>query len=228
LLKNSEHKPRVEWRPINRVSSAVWPMSTRKGVATGKAAQRRRDWIIQGRWWVILVDVLSLRMLLILATLFVVASSLVVAIVGLNLWYLLLLPLFLFGVLLIVPRYLASQEPGKVLAPAFSAFTQDLSSEQDALLLETPVTPVPVDPPLVRVLETYDLRKTQIEHFLMIEEETGKHRLVECSDNALWGYVARSRPLDFPELPYSQIGARPFEEDEIPIEEKQKLDSSWG
>ena len=216
-------------------------MSTRKGVATGKAAQRRRDWIMQGRWWVILVDVLSLRMLLILTTLLVVTSSLVVAIVGLNLWYLLLLPLFLFGVLLLVPRYLASQETGKVFAPAFAAFTQELknstsllalstqelSSQEGLLSLETPETPMPADPPLVRVLETYDLRKTPIEHFLIIEEETGKHRLVECSENSLWGYVARSRPLEFPELPYSQVGNMVLQSGEVPPGEEHRFDPDW-
>src|ERR1700757_443520 len=128
MLKYSERKPHVEGRPVHRISSAFWPLSTRKSVATGKAAQRRRDWIMQGRWWVILVDALSMRMLLILTTLLVVVSSLVVAIVGLSFWYLLLLPLLLFAVLLFVPSYLASRVPTEVSSPRLASFTQELKS----------------------------------------------------------------------------------------------------
>ena len=59
MLKDDEQGPRVPWRHVNRVSSAAWPVNRRREVGTGKAAQRRRDWVMQGRWWIILVDTLS-------------------------------------------------------------------------------------------------------------------------------------------------------------------------
>src|SRR5579883_2548761 len=42
MLKEGESKPRVERRPVNRVSSAVWPRSVRRVVATGKRSEERR------------------------------------------------------------------------------------------------------------------------------------------------------------------------------------------
>ena len=79
MIEDNEGRPHVERRGTNRVSSAVWPLKVRKVVATGKAAQRRRGWIIQGHWWVVLADALAMRVLLIPTTLLVVVSSLLVA-----------------------------------------------------------------------------------------------------------------------------------------------------
>src|SRR5437899_449356 len=149
---------------VNRVSSAIWPAPARRGVATGKAAQRRRDWIMQGRWWVILFDALSLRALLIIATLLVVVSSLAVAVLGLDYWYLLLLPLLLFLCMLIAPSFLASRGLGEIPPSAFSAFTQEFKSSAGYLSVyaqelksnsgllsagSTPETPMPDSSPLV-------------------------------------------------------------------------------
>ena len=82
MIERNERRPHVERRGSNRVSSAVWPVKVRKVVATGKAAQRRRDWIIQGRWWVILADALTMRVLLIPTTLLVSTAFSVVAFCG--------------------------------------------------------------------------------------------------------------------------------------------------
>ena len=41
-----------------RVSRALWPANIRSGVATGKAAQRRRSLILKYRWLAWLLDVL--------------------------------------------------------------------------------------------------------------------------------------------------------------------------
>ena len=87
MIKDDERNPRAAGRYVNRVSSAVWPANIRRVVATGKGAQRRRDWIMQRRWLVILADALSMRALLVLTTLLVVISSLLVAILGLHFWY---------------------------------------------------------------------------------------------------------------------------------------------
>jgi len=199
MLQNNEGRPHVEGRRSNRVSSAVWPLKVRKVVATGKAAQRRRDWIIQGRWEVVLADALAKRVLLIPTTLLVVLSSLLVAFLGLHFWYLLLFPLLLFAALLTIPAFIASRRPVETLSSPLStlaelkSFTGILSSDvqerksqlgilsaesnQDILSGETPLTPMPVAQPLIRVLETYDLRSQPGEFYLttLPGEDYGEH-----------------------------------------------------
>jgi signal transduction histidine kinase len=214
MLKGGELKPHVEQRHVNRVSSAFWPVHIRKGVSTGKAAQRRRDWIMQGRWWIVLIDALSMRVILVSTTLLVVTTSLLVAVLGLRFWYLLLLPLLLFTLLLIVPVFLASRAPQEIMPPpltqdmrssagflsqrahelrnstgflsqyahelrssagTLSQYAHELRSEPGLLTSEAPATPTLIEPPLVRVLETYDLRTTPVKHFLAnIPEDTSK------------------------------------------------------
>ncbi len=251
MLKESESKPHVEGRPVNRVSSAVWPLSVRRVVATGKAAQRRRDWIMQGRWWVALADVLPMRVLLVIATLLVVVSSLLVAVLGLRFWFLLPLPLLLFLSVLFLPVFLASRVPPETVPSSFSGlaqelrsstgllslhaqelrsnpgflqelrsnpgflqdlrsnpgflqelrsnpgFLQDLRSNPGLLSSEAPATPMPADQPLVRVLETYDLREPQSRQHLgeIARRETGRYRAVRYSDQDAW-QAAATEPLE--------------------------------
>ena len=250
MIKGGERKPHVEGRHGNRVSSAVWPVNVRRVVATGKAAQRRRDWIMQGRWWIILVDALSMRILFILTTLLVVVSSLLVAALGLHFWYILVAPLLLFALVLIVPIFLASRTIVEA-TPPLSAFAQEWKSSTGMLSLyaqelksnpgflqelksnpgflqelksnpgylqelksnpgflqalksnpgvlsgEAPATPMPADPPLVRVLETYDLRGMPVKQALdkRSEGETGTHTAVQYMEREFWKYSAGTEPL---------------------------------
>src|SRR5579885_684401 len=251
MLKEGESKPHVERRPVNRVSSAVWPRSVRRVVATGKAAQRRRDWIMQGRWWVALADVLPMRILLVIATLLVVVSSLLVAVLGLRFWFLLPLPLLLFLAVLMQPLFLASRIPPETIPSSFSGLTQEMRSSSGLLSLhsqelrsnpgflqelrsnpgflqdlrsnpgflqelrsnpgflqdlrsnsgllssEAPATPMPADQPLVRVLETYDLREPHCRQQLdePPRRETGRYRAVRYSDQDAWP-AAAIEPLE--------------------------------
>src|SRR5579883_3230053 len=226
MLQEGERKPHMERRPVNRVSSAVWPRNVRRVVATGKAAQRRRDWIMQGRWWVALADVLPMRILLVIATLLVVVSSLLVAVLGLRFWFLLPLPLLLFLAVLMQPLFLASRVPQETIPSSFSGlpqemrslsgllslssqelrsqpgflqelrsnpgFLQDLRSNPGLLSSPAPATPMPVDQPLVRVLETYDLREPHGRQMLdeSSRRETGRYRAVRYSDQHAWQTAA--------------------------------------
>ena len=231
MLQEGERKPHMERRPVNRVSSAVWPRNVRRVVATGKAAQRRRDWIMQGRWWVALADVLPTRVLLVSATLLVVVSSLLVAVLGLRFWFLLPLPLLLFLAVLMLPLFLASRVPQETIPSSFSGlpqemrslsgllslssqelrsqpgflqeihsqpgFLQHMRSQPGLLSSEAPATPRPADPPLVRVLETYDLREPQGRQQLneSLRQETGRYRAVRCSNQDAW-QAAATEPLE--------------------------------
>lgn len=235
MIKSDERKPQIEQRHVERrVSSAVWPVKTRKGVPTGKAAQRRRDWIVQGRWWIILVDALSMRALLVLTTILVVTTSLLVAILGLHFWYLLPLPLLLFTMLLVVPLFLASRKPVEITPSALpftqemrsssgfisqyahelkssagmlSQYAHELRSEPGLLTGHSPATPMPTAQPLVRVLETYDLRSTQVEHFLGEQSSDTIEHACYLAPN-FWGCANSEFPQEGP-LPFSQLGPDP-------------------
>lgn len=203
MLEEEEKKPHVERRSVNRVSSAVWPLNAQRVVATGRAAQRRRDWIIQGRRWTTRTSILSLRVLLMLTTLLVVVSSLLVALLGLRFWFLLPVPLLLFTAVLTLPLFLASTVPpeipssfsGLVQEPRTglpSPHPQDVHSHpgfqqepKNLLAPHTPATPMPVGQPLVRVLETYDLR----------QPHARQHCALRFPDQDLW-QAAATEPLD--------------------------------
>ncbi|HEY0756973.1 MAG TPA: hypothetical protein VGD98_23680 [Ktedonobacteraceae bacterium] len=202
-MKHNDSRLQVPRSSVNRVSSAVWPSSMRRVVATGKAAQRRRDWLMQRRWLVLLVDALSLRVVFILTTLLVVSSSLLVALLGLSFWYLLLVPLLLFTILSLAPSLLVSKAPMEAPPPSLSSFAQEFKScaglpaftAQDwqsgpgsfpglphsfaslPASPDAPATPMPAEPPLVRVLETYDLREARVRRFFeeMQHGETDEH-----------------------------------------------------
>ena len=217
MTKNGESKPHVEGRHMDRVSSAVWPANARKGVATGKAAQRRRDWIMHGRWWVILVDTLSMRLLFIMTTAMVVVCSLAVAFLGLNFWYLLLIPLLIFAALALLPSFLASRASAEIAPPALAAFAQEFRSSAgifssgplehtsvDLPALEAPTTPMPGEQPLVRVLETYDLSQTPIEHFLRPEGETDELEAIAYPNKDFWEQTPGPRPLNTIDMPSTQ------------------------
>lgn len=257
MLKEGERKPHVEGRPGNRVSSAVWPLNVRRVVATGKAAQRRRDWIMQGRWWVALADVLPMRVLLVLATLLVVVSSLLVAVLGLRFWFLLPVPLLLFLSILLLPLFLASRVHPDTIPSSLSGlaqelrsstgllslnpqelrsnpgflqelrsnpgflqdlrsnpgflqelrsnpgFLQDLRSNPGLLSSEAPATPMPADQPLVRVLETYDLREPHSRQQLdeVARRETGRYRAVRYPNQEGWQATATQRLEEKKEAP---------------------------
>jgi hypothetical protein len=135
MTNEQECHVQVEGHQGNRVSSAVWPVNVRKVVATGKAAQRRRDWIMQGRWLLLLADALAVRLLFLLAMGLVVATSLLVAIMGLRFWYLWLLPLALLLGLLLRPMLLARRRTPEMLPPPMSSLSGEFRSSTGMLSL---------------------------------------------------------------------------------------------
>ncbi|HEY1350537.1 MAG TPA: hypothetical protein VGF67_13015 [Ktedonobacteraceae bacterium] len=222
MLKEGEKQPHMERRAVNRVSSAVWPLNARRVVATGRAAQRRRDWIIQGRRWVTLADALPMRVLLVIATLLVVANSLLVAMLGLRFWFLLPPPLLLFLAVLVLPLFLANRMPAAPIPSSFSGlvqeprsssgllspppreaqsspgFPQHPKSKAGLLTSEAPATPMPVGQPLVRVLETYDLRHPQVREQApeMARRDTGHHRALLAREQSSWQATAATGSRD--------------------------------
>jgi hypothetical protein len=244
VIKDNKGKVHIERRISNRVSSAFWPEKVRKVVATGKAAQRRRDWIIQGHWRIILVDLLAGRVLLISTTLLVVASSLLVALLGLRFWYLLLFPLLLFTSLLTMPAFIARPVPVETLAPTLSAFVRERKSSPEILSLdvqersgqpevllvqsnqgilssEAPVTPMPIELPLIRVLETYDVRSKPGEYYLKSwpGEASSGSPLTYSAEKPFWMHIAQTDYLGTNNLSYGPLPSQIGKKGEMPLQE---------
>jgi hypothetical protein len=57
MTRRDDKKLYVLVQPAGRVSMALWPASIRSGVATGKAAQRRRRLILKYQWLAWFVDI---------------------------------------------------------------------------------------------------------------------------------------------------------------------------
>jgi hypothetical protein len=205
---------------------------------------------MQRRWLVQVVDALSLRMIFMLTTLMVVGSSMLVALFGLAFWYLLLLPLLLFVIRLLVPSFLASKAPLEAPPPNLPSFAHELKSfagmplisaqdlhsapgylqdlpDSSTLLQagsDAPATPMPAEPPLVRVLETYDLREARVRHFFeeMLRGETGEHpALRRVPGRDFWNAGAcpatlysNPGPLASGDIPTSNIAESQPQEDE--------------
>jgi hypothetical protein len=161
-------------------------------------------------------------MLQVITTLLVVASSLLVAALGLRFWFLLPLPLLLFLAVLALPLLLAISVPLETIPSSLSGPVQELRCPTDLLpshslelhshpnfqgdprskpgLLpsEAPATPKPAGQPLVRVLETYDLRQLHSRQQLpgRHRRETGQHHAVLSSDQASQQRTAATETLD--------------------------------
>src|SRR5207248_11090681 len=111
-----------------RVSRALWPATTRRSVATGRAAQGRRSLIVKCKWCVRFLDVLRER--------------------------------------------------------------------RPVALLHSPETPLPTHSSPVRVLETYDLSRTNVEHFLAAHATGETSELIlDWSEEQAAAYWAQKEPI---------------------------------
>ena len=157
----------------NGVSSAIWPASARRCLATGKEAQRRRYMIVNGKKWMLFAPSFFLLLVVVVTMLM---SAAIVAALSWHLWYLLavaaLLPLALLNMQgRIDALSLLSNLRGQGQARhrhSVQAVTAGSKAGKSMAHLQrqvTPRTPMP-DLPLVRVLETVDLSKSSAEHFI--------------------------------------------------------------
>ena len=166
----------------NGVSSALWPASARRCLATSREAQRRRYMIVNGKKWLLFAPSFSLPAVVIVTML---TSAAVVAALSWHLWYLLavaaLLPLVLLNMQGKADAHslLANlRRPGRVRhGYIIRSATARSRAGKDILHLQrqaTPRTPMP-DLPLIRVLETVDLSRSPVEHFIEMEDaESGQ------------------------------------------------------
>jgi len=148
------------------VSRALWPAEMRRSLATGRLAQRRRSLVLNGKWGTLLAIILRLGPALALVAISMLVGGTIVAALVLRLWYLLLIPTVVLtvGTLAITLPFLLK------LYRTFHPLAIRTSRELRALPIfppprRSPETPLPTAP-LVRILETYDLSQTDVEHFL--------------------------------------------------------------
>lgn len=172
------------------VSRALWPANIRRSVLTDRAAQRRRSLLINRRGCLLFFDILFAHCPYVLATLLIIGSSLAVAILGLRFWFLLLLPILALIVILIAPAIAAAREqslaeeatpsmpaqeckrlpgisvpssfPGVPASKSFPGFSTGRSFPGVPSSQHAPETPMPAELPLIRVLETFDLRQMEL------------------------------------------------------------------
>lgn len=179
MLQGGEPKPHIERRHSDRVSSAFWPVHIRRGVSTSRVAQCRRHWMMQGRWWFVLINALARRVLQAWRTL----------------------------------RRATRKRNGA--AGRFSQDARTAKGQPRLLTGSAPTTPLSVEAPLIRVLETYDVRTTPIKHLRThMPENPTEQALLRALPPDLWGHTLNPRwsgqrfpctqddPVSAPDLSY--------------------------
>lgn len=128
------------------VSKALWPANMRRSVVLGQP-QRRRSRIARRKWQVKLEAIFRMRYPSAFVAISMFISAAIAVLLELRLWYLLLIPVLMLAIVRAI-----------VLKIAVRALPTSLQ--------RSPETPLPAGPPLVRVLETFDLSHSNVEHFI--------------------------------------------------------------
>ncbi len=199
------------------VSTALWPATARRIVATGRMAQWRRYLIGSGKWWMERVDLPPLLFLPALVVVSMLAGGLIVAAMMWQLWYLLLIPAAFLVTLCLLGLTAIMQDARPPTRIPINAQTIEFHSSLPlrsfpglASSRGSPETPMPVAPSLVRVLETFDLSHVNVELSLGLQSD----ETPAPSDFSLNWYSESREPGG--RLPMSRLG----ETDEyMPVEE---------
>ena len=148
------------------VSHALWPAHMRRSLATGRAAQWRRLLVLHSKWGAFLTTIFRFgTSLLLIATSMVIGGAIVAALL-LRAWFILLLIVLLLAcmTLIIIPPFV--MKLARVLHFRAGQPTRPLRAlPHFPGARGEPETPLP-SAPLVRVLETYDLSESDVQHFV--------------------------------------------------------------
>jgi hypothetical protein len=174
---------RVFRQHVGSVSDAWWPAHMRRSLETGRIAQGRRLLLIscrRARWLGPFATIFQFGTRLLLIVTSTAIGGTIVAALLLRTWYILMLPVLLLPLLTAVVIKLARalhlpwRRPldlvSSISPPRNQALFPDAYAE--------PVTPLPATP-LIRVLETYDLSASDVQHFVapFCERDTAELRL---------------------------------------------------
>ncbi|HEV7235131.1 MAG TPA: hypothetical protein VGN15_03055 [Ktedonobacteraceae bacterium] len=206
MANTKEQQLQAFTRRAARVSKALWPTNVRHSIVTSKGAQTRRQLIVKSRYgkWSDLFPVrlgkrgrpqgspplflsapaLTMNVRNVAGITTIAAASLVALLVA-HRWLLILL----FIIMLVVISLLLMIVRMRVSSVKHSMHGLRQGDERKSLpgvlsKTRSPNTPVPLDPPLVRVLETFDLSQTNVEHFLDLpgDGNTGGYSLANWKE----------------------------------------------
>jgi len=154
MSNDKEQQLQAFARRAAKVSKALWPTNVRRSIATGIAAQTRRQLIVKSwrlRWF---PGRLVLHHPLVVSGASIVMGAGMIAMLAAHLWF----TLALLMVVLLLPV---------ILLTRLSNAQRSKHSAQTG------------EPPLIRVLETFDLSQTNVEHFLDLPDggNTGGYSL---------------------------------------------------
>src|ERR1700676_3968715 len=134
----------------------LWPTNVRRSIATSRAAQTRRQLILSTP--ALVMNVVGVTIL----------GGASIILVAAHLWLLVLLFItslvVVFLLLMMMMRRRASSMKRSMNSWQYGAERRSFPGILGKA--HFPNTPMPVEPPLVRVLETFDLSQTNVEHFL--------------------------------------------------------------
>ena len=203
MANTKEQQLQAFARRAARVSRALWPTNVRRAIATGRMAQTRRRLIVTGRYWrsgrfksrtyqawrpqgsPLLYAKTGRRRRIVVATLavamLILASASIMTLIAAHLW--LLLP-FLSMVIAATVLLLAIVRRRVLNMKRLQQGVEARSFPGVLSRAHSPTTPMPLEPPLVRVLETFDLSQTDVEHFLDLPEggNTGGYSLTNLKE----------------------------------------------
>lgn len=163
------------------VSRALWPADMRHSLATSRVAQQRRKLVIRENWWARLLATIQASTALTMGVITLFVGGSMLATLLFHTWWLMLFPITILTILslAIMPplRVKLKQRPRMGVAPQARELRGMSGIAAAPSMRRSPETPIPKTP-LVRELETFDLSRTGVEHFLEsnAEHNTTGHR----------------------------------------------------
>jgi len=173
MSNDKEQQLQAFARRAAKVSKALWPTNVRRSIATGIAAQTRRQLIVKSwrlRWF---PGRLVLHHPLVVSGASIVMGAGMIAMLAAHLWFTLALLMVVLLLPVILLTRLSNAQRSKHSAQTGLEWKSFPGKER------APETPMPGEPPLIRVLETFDLSQTNVEHFLDLPDggNTGGYSL---------------------------------------------------
>jgi hypothetical protein len=181
MANTKEQQLQAFARRAARVSKALWPTNKRRSIATGRAAQTRRQLIVKSRYGGWSLRLFATQHPLAFTGISTLVGASIIAMLAARLWLALLFCITAMAVTLLL-LVIVRRHTSSVKRKMNRYMLQGAERKSFPGLLNkahSPNTPLPLDPPLVRVLETFDLSQTNVEHFLDLPDggNTGGYSL---------------------------------------------------
>jgi len=150
------------------ISNALWPNNVRKGVSTGRIAQQRRFLVMKRTWWVARKRLIMphLRFLYPPLAFVLLAGGIALGVLVFQYWMLLLVLALAWSLIIMLMTRLLCDKIYDTLVTRHrqkqSSMSQKRRMPASSHFPETPMPPTP----LIRVLETIDLSRADMESLM--------------------------------------------------------------